>query len=142
MKFILVNHRTPCGPSTCIECSGSLGPGYLRDVSTQRRYCDHHCYLRYEAKSLFMPWLNPRRSGDFNELSRSTRDDHIPGHRLVVVLRHADHGVFNIPGRGCPSHARADGGGRVLGTCPKLTRGAHSELCADPNSEIEDRGTA
>jgi len=57
MKFILVNHRTPLSPSTCIECSRSLEAGYLRDVSTQRKYCDHHCYLRYEAKSLFMPWL-------------------------------------------------------------------------------------
>jgi hypothetical protein len=57
MKFVLVNHRTPCGPSTCIECSRSLGPGYLRDVSTQRPYCDYHCYLRYESKSLFMPWI-------------------------------------------------------------------------------------
>jgi len=57
MKFILVNHRTPRSPSSCIECSRSLETGYLRDVSTQRRYCDHHCYLRYEAKSLFMPWL-------------------------------------------------------------------------------------
>jgi hypothetical protein len=62
MKFILVNHRTPLGPSTCIECSRSLGPGYLRDVSTQRPYCDHHCYLRYEAKSLFMPWLAVTRA--------------------------------------------------------------------------------
>jgi hypothetical protein len=57
MKFILVNHRTPSRPSNCIECARSLGAGYLRDVSTQRRYCDHTCYLRYEAKSLFMPWL-------------------------------------------------------------------------------------
>jgi len=62
MKFILVNHRTPCGPSTCIECSRSLGPGYLRDVSTQRRYCDQHCYLRYETKRLFMPWLTVARA--------------------------------------------------------------------------------
>jgi hypothetical protein len=57
MKFILVNHRTPSRPSNCIECARSLGAGYLRDVSTQRRYCDHDCYRRYEAKSLFMPWL-------------------------------------------------------------------------------------
>lgn len=57
MKFILVNHRTPRAPSNCVECSRSLGTGYLRDVSTQRRYCNHHCYLRYESKSFFMPWL-------------------------------------------------------------------------------------
>ncbi|MGY3622309.1 hypothetical protein [Bradyrhizobium sp. USDA 10063] len=57
MKFILVNHRKPCGPSTCIECRRSLGAGYLRDMSTQRPYCDYDCYLRYRAKSLFVPWL-------------------------------------------------------------------------------------
>jgi hypothetical protein len=57
MKFILVNHRTPSPPSNCIACARSLGAGYLRDVSTQRRYCDHDCYLRYETMSLFMPWL-------------------------------------------------------------------------------------
>lgn len=57
MKFILVNHRTPSRPSNCIQCARSLGAGYLRDVSTQRRYCDHDCYRRYQAKSLFMPWL-------------------------------------------------------------------------------------
>lgn len=61
MKFILVNHRTPCGSLTCIECRRSLGLGYLRDVSTQRPYCDYDCYLRYQAKSLFMPWLTVTR---------------------------------------------------------------------------------
>ena len=62
MKFILVNHRTPLGPSNCIECSRSLETGYLRDVSSQRRYCDHDCYHRYEARSLFMPWLAVTRA--------------------------------------------------------------------------------
>jgi hypothetical protein len=57
VKFILVNHRTPCGSSTCTECSQSLGPGYLRDVSTRRPYCGFDCYLQYEMKSLSMPWL-------------------------------------------------------------------------------------
>jgi hypothetical protein len=57
MKFVLVNHRTPVDASSCIECSRPLGRGYLRDVSTQRQYCDHDCYLQYEAKSLFMPSL-------------------------------------------------------------------------------------
>jgi hypothetical protein len=59
MKFVLVNHRTPVDASSCIECSRPLGRGYLRDVSTQRQYCDHDCYLQHEAKSLFMPWLMP-----------------------------------------------------------------------------------
>jgi hypothetical protein len=57
MKFILVNHRTPLDSSTCRECSQSLGPGYLKAVSTQRQYCDYDCYLRCEARSLLTPWL-------------------------------------------------------------------------------------
>jgi hypothetical protein len=57
MKFVLVNHRTPCGPSNCIECCRPLRSGYLREVATQRPYCDYDCYLRGEAKSLAMPWF-------------------------------------------------------------------------------------
>jgi hypothetical protein len=74
MKFILVNHRTPSRPSTCIECSRPLDAGYLRDVSTRRRYCDHNCYLRHEAKSLFMPWLGV------------THADHEPGSNYPAQL--------------------------------------------------------
>ena len=74
MKFILVNHRTPSRPSTCIECLRPLDAGYLRDVSTRRRYCDHNCYLRYEAKSLFMPWL------------AATHADHEPGTNYPAQL--------------------------------------------------------
>jgi hypothetical protein len=66
MKFVLVNHRTPAGPSTCIECSLPLASGYLRDVSTHRPYCSTECYHRHELKSvpmaLFMPWLAAKRS--------------------------------------------------------------------------------
>jgi hypothetical protein len=62
MKFIFVNHRTPLGPSSCFACSRSLGPGYLRDLSTQRPYCDHDCYARHQTVSLFMPWLAVTRT--------------------------------------------------------------------------------
>ncbi|HLG79620.1 MAG TPA: hypothetical protein VKY22_01285 [Bradyrhizobium sp.] len=61
MKFVLVNHRTPLSTVTCTECAGLLGTGYLREVSSQRQYCDHDCYLRYQTKSLFMPWLLAER---------------------------------------------------------------------------------
>ena len=61
MKFILVNHRTPLNTATCTECDRPLGTGYLREVSSQRQYCDHDCYLHYEAKSLFMPWFTATR---------------------------------------------------------------------------------
>jgi hypothetical protein len=59
VKFVLVNHRTPAGASHCTECSRALRRGYLREVSTQRQYCDHDCYVSYEAKSLSMPLLMP-----------------------------------------------------------------------------------
>lgn len=57
MKFILVNHRTPLDSPTCAECARPLVSGYLKTVSTQRQYCDHDCYLRYEARHLVIPWL-------------------------------------------------------------------------------------
>ena len=62
MKFVLVNHRAPLNTVTCTECAKDLGAGYLREVSTQRQYCDYDCYLRYEARSLLMPWLKVSRS--------------------------------------------------------------------------------
>jgi hypothetical protein len=66
MKYVLVNHRTPAGPSACIECSLPLASGYLRDVSTHHPYCSTDCYQRHEAKStvvpMFMPWLAAKRS--------------------------------------------------------------------------------
>jgi hypothetical protein len=53
MKFVLVNHRTPLGTPACRHCSRPLGAGYLREISTQRRYCDHDCYRRDETNRLF-----------------------------------------------------------------------------------------
>jgi hypothetical protein len=63
MKFVLVNHRTPLGPSACLHCSQPLGSGYLREISTQRPYCDHDCYRRDETRRLFMPWLAASGAG-------------------------------------------------------------------------------
>lgn len=62
LKFVLVNQRTPSEPSTCVACSRSLAAGYLRDVSTQRHYCDYDCYHRHQAASLLMPWLAAPRA--------------------------------------------------------------------------------
>jgi hypothetical protein len=56
MKFVLVNHRTPLGPSACLHCSRPLGCGYLREISTQRPYCDHDCYRRDETRRMFSPF--------------------------------------------------------------------------------------
>jgi len=57
MKFVLVNHRTPLGTSTCLHCSRPLGVGYLREISTQRPYCDHDCYRRDETSRMVSPWF-------------------------------------------------------------------------------------
>ena len=39
MKFVLVNRRTPVVPSNCAACRRPLDKGYMRDLSTLRRYC-------------------------------------------------------------------------------------------------------
>jgi hypothetical protein len=57
MKFVLVNHRTPLGTPACLHCSRPLGVGYLREISTQRPYCDHDCYRSDETSRLFSPWF-------------------------------------------------------------------------------------
>jgi hypothetical protein len=44
MNFVLVNHRTPRGPSCCAACSKLLQRSYLRDLSTHSRYCSVECY--------------------------------------------------------------------------------------------------
>ena len=57
MKFVLVNHRTPFGSPACLNCSRPLGAGYLREIASQRPYCDHDCYRRDETRRLVMPWF-------------------------------------------------------------------------------------
>ena len=44
MKFVLVSDRTPNKQSFCVLCRGSIGRGYLREVSTGLFYCNHDCY--------------------------------------------------------------------------------------------------
>ena len=61
MKFVLVNHRTPLGSSACLHCSRPLGVGYLREISTQRPYCDHDCYRRDATSRLSLPRLSRAR---------------------------------------------------------------------------------
>jgi len=56
MKFVLVNHRTPLDNPACLHCSRPLGAGYLREISTQRPYCDHDCYRRDETRRMFSPF--------------------------------------------------------------------------------------
>ncbi|MDB5553469.1 MAG: hypothetical protein JWL86_3453 [Rhizobium sp.] len=47
MKFVLVNDMAPRRASICTECSQPLENGYLRDLSTSRRYCCIGCYPRW-----------------------------------------------------------------------------------------------
>jgi len=69
MKFVLVNHRTPFGTACCLHCSRPLGVGYLREISTQRPYCDHDCYRRDETRRLLTPWFAAH--GPTSELATS-----------------------------------------------------------------------
>jgi hypothetical protein len=52
MNFVLVNHRTLRMPSCCAACSRPLQRGYLRDLSTDSRYCSVECYPGHAADSL------------------------------------------------------------------------------------------
>jgi hypothetical protein len=44
MKFVLVNGRTPCRQSFCVQCREPIGSSYLREIGTRLRYCDQKCY--------------------------------------------------------------------------------------------------
>jgi hypothetical protein len=44
MNFVLVNHRTLRRPSCCAACFSPLQLSYLRDLSTDSRYCSVECY--------------------------------------------------------------------------------------------------
>jgi hypothetical protein len=52
MNFVLVNHRTLLRPSCCEACSQPLQRSYLRDLSTDSRYCSVECYPGLAADSL------------------------------------------------------------------------------------------
>jgi hypothetical protein len=52
MNFVLVNHRTLLRPSCCEACSQPLQRSYLRDLSTDSRYCSVECYPGQAADGL------------------------------------------------------------------------------------------
>src|SRR5207244_3306514 len=52
MNFVLVNHRTLRMPSCCAACSLPLQLSYLRDLSTDSRYCSVECYPGLASDSL------------------------------------------------------------------------------------------
>jgi hypothetical protein len=47
MRFVLVNGRTPCPRSFCLQCCEPIGASYLREIETRLSYCDHNCYALY-----------------------------------------------------------------------------------------------
>ena len=56
MKFVLVNCRTPVVPSKCAACRRPVEKGYMRDLSTLRRYCGAECYPGWNGN---VPPLRP-----------------------------------------------------------------------------------
>jgi hypothetical protein len=69
MKFILVNDGTPIDSRTCAECSRSFVSGYLKSVSTQRKYCNYDCYVRHERWNLLAPSLVASHEFSFDMLT-------------------------------------------------------------------------
>ena len=51
MKFVVVNDMAPRKTSVCARCSRPLEQGYLRDISTSRRYCGVACYPQWMVVS-------------------------------------------------------------------------------------------
>ncbi len=56
LRFMLVNQDQPRHGATCSACARPLGSSYVRQVSTQRRYCDTDCHRRYQQKAMEMLW--------------------------------------------------------------------------------------
>jgi hypothetical protein len=43
MRYILVNHRVPCGDQRCAHCGAGIKNGYVRDFQTNLLCCDAQC---------------------------------------------------------------------------------------------------
>jgi len=56
MKFVLVNNMAPRNPSVCAECLRPLERGYLRDLSTSKRYCGIGCCPRWMVARGLVPF--------------------------------------------------------------------------------------
>src|ERR1700758_3198633 len=59
MKFVVVNDMAPRKTSVCARCSRPLEQGYLRDISTSRRYCGVACYPQWMVVSGFVEMFSP-----------------------------------------------------------------------------------
>lgn len=47
MRYVLVNGRTPCRQSYCVQCCEPIGATYLREIGTRLPYCNHDCYAAH-----------------------------------------------------------------------------------------------
>jgi hypothetical protein len=65
MKFVVVNDMAPSKTSVCAACSRPLEQGYLRDISTSRRYCGVECYPRWMTVSGFVGLFAPTNPIEF-----------------------------------------------------------------------------
>jgi hypothetical protein len=59
MKFVVVNDMAPRKTSLCARCSRPPKQGYLRDISTSRRYCGVDCYPQWMVVSGFVGAFAP-----------------------------------------------------------------------------------
>jgi hypothetical protein len=65
MRFVVVNDMAPRETSVCAACSRPLEQGYLRDISTSRRYCGVACYPRWMVVSGFAGSFAPTNPVEF-----------------------------------------------------------------------------
>jgi hypothetical protein len=59
LKFVLVNNMAPRNPCVCAACLRPLDRGYLRDLSTSKRYCGVECHRQLMAGSGIVGLIAP-----------------------------------------------------------------------------------
>jgi hypothetical protein len=64
MRFVVVNDMAPRKTLVCTACSRPLEQGYLRDISTSRRYCGVECYPRWMVSG-FVGSFAPTNPAEF-----------------------------------------------------------------------------
>jgi hypothetical protein len=65
VKFVVVNDTAPRKASVCTACMRPLEQGYLRDISTSRRYCGVECYPQRMVVSGFVGSFAPTTPVEF-----------------------------------------------------------------------------
>jgi hypothetical protein len=62
MKFVVVNGRTPRLHFFCSMCRAHIQERYLREIATQRSYCDHECYVEHCKRTILKLQYHARAS--------------------------------------------------------------------------------